>query len=311
MTIPKLKQMAMKKEPMPTNNLEALEAVIASLMEDRREATVNGNFKLGISLLGSVDHVREFVKVAEKKNFQKEQQAEVEKMEQEVQRRISDYDMRMKEEEEKLKNQIARSRARLIKDLDRQVDEHEMLWQSEAQKRRYNHPSQELRTLRFQVKKMISCGRFRDAEQVLARADTLQKREEVANMEAMQLDYEKATVLLNQRIAYEVDVFDQNAEQQLANFRTKRDKNREVYQNQIKKVEQKAELTGDVDRCWNASQRQIIENQLFKKGGPRKFPATTRSFSKEVKQEEELVLTLPSLTPKRGIIRPIKNATYL
>lgn len=225
--------------------------------------------------------------------------------------RISSYDQEWDEEEKKLKQGLADSRARLIDNLHAQQEDHEKLWASDAQKRKYNRASNELRVMREQIQKLLISNRFKDAEEVLSRADKLQASEQAANSRLMQTDYTNATKLLDQKIAQELESFDQQAQLQIANFKTRRERNKNQYDNQLKKCEQRAELIEDIDRLWNVGQKQVFDQTLAKSRSSRIPPKSTHvSASDFGKRTEPLVLSLPPLTPRKGAFRPLKNADY-
>ena len=307
-----VKKAAYNREPLPTQSPQLLEDLIESLLEDRKQALLDGNMRQAIAALRVIDHAKEYLTIAQKKRFQQLQQDEVNKQNEEVQRRIQKFDQETGELIQKLKKQLAAARERLIEEMKKDVQEHEVLWQSEPHRRLYNKPSHELRTLRIQVKKLMSVGRFNDAEIVCARADALQAKEQKENTYQMQQDYENATKLLNQKIAEEIRTFDINAQGQIDSLRARRETQRTVYENQIRKVEQRFEVTKDMDRIWNACQRQRIEEEVYGKDkGARVLPKSSRQLGREIAQPDEILLSIPEVTPKLDLVKPIPNADYL
>ncbi|OHT04860.1 hypothetical protein TRFO_27585 [Tritrichomonas foetus] len=307
-----IKQAAYDRQPLPTQSVELLEGLIDTLMDERKQALLEGNLRQAIAALRVIDHTKEYLKIAQKRKFQQMQQDEVNKQNEEVRDRIRRFDEETNERISNLKKQLAKARERLIDDMKKDVQEHEMLWQSEPHRRLYNKPSNELRTLRIQVKKLMSVGRFNDAELVCARADALQAKEQRENTYQMQTDYENATKLLNQKIEDEIHTFDLNAQLQIDSLKARRETQRTVYENQIKKVEQRFEVTKDMDKIWNACQRQRIEEEVYGEGwGANKYPKTSRQLGREIAQPDEILLTIPEVQPKLALVKPIPSADYL
>lgn len=307
-----LRDLAMKYQPLPTHSVPLLEDFINRLMEERKQKMVGGDFEGGVTMLRVIDHAKEYLNIAEKKKFQKMQKEQVSKAGNEVQDRIARFDQETAEMETRLKKQLQRSREKLISQLQKQADTQEEMWQSESHRRLYNRPSYKLRELKYQANQMIACGRFRDAEKVLQTARVLQENESKQGAFQMQKDYENATKLFDQKVKEDLQTFDIDAMNQIETLRAKRATQRTVFQNQIKKVEQRSELVNDMDRCWNANYRQIVEKKMTRKSGPQELPRTTRYFGKTFRERQEsIVLTLPKLNPKKPMEKPLPSATYL
>ncbi|OHS98284.1 hypothetical protein TRFO_35310 [Tritrichomonas foetus] len=309
----RIRKLAYRFQPLPTHSVQLLENLIENLLEERKQKVLSGDFKSGMTILRVVDHVKEFLKIAEKRRFQRQQKCEVSKQNDMVLDRIATFDQETAAQERKLKRQLASARERLINDLKKEAEQHEQLWQSESHKRLYNRPSHQLRALRHQAKQMVACGRFKDAEQVLATANELQEKEAAQGAFQMQSDYENATKIFDQKVANDLNTFDTDAQLQIDSFRARRASQRTVFQNQIKIVEQKSELVKDVERCWNANQKQVMDKQMAKiLDTNRKIPRTTRSLGRNMREtEDKIILKLPQLNPKRPMEKPIPQANYL
>ena len=179
--------------------------------------------------------------------------------------------------------------------------------------RLYNRPSNQLRLLRHQANQMVACGRFKDAEEVLKLANKLQEKEQREGAYQMQQDYENAIKLFNERVKEELNTFDTDAVHQIQSLRARRATMRTVFQNQEKKVEQHEELTKDVDRCWNANLRAIVNEKIDRNlQHPEEMICTTRSLGKSLRDKQDnIILSLPKLHTKKVMQNPIPAPDYL
>lgn len=308
-----LRELAKKLKPLPTNNLIVLNDLLDSLFDERKELDSKGDFQGSVTIMKVIDHVKEYIQIAEKKAFQKRQQNEVRKENNKVQSRIAKFDLETKTLEKNLKKNIAQSRERLIKDLRAEGEKLEKEWESEEHMRLYNRPSNQLRLLRHQANQMVSCARFKDAEEILKLANKLQSQEQKQSAYQMQTDYENAMALFNQRVVEELNTFDTNAVNQIQSLRARRATMRTVFQNQEKKVEQHEELAKDCDRCWNANVRTIIYDRIaYNNEHPQEMLCTTRSLGKSLKgKQENIILSLPKLHTKKVMGNQIPTPDYL
>lgn len=308
-----LHDLAMQFKPLPTNNVLILNELIEQLYDERKQKAQDGDFEGSVTIMRAIDHTKEYLKIAEKKAFQRKQKYEVKKENNKVQSRIAKFDQETSNLEKALKKNIAKSREKLINDLRLEGQKQEKYWQSESHMRLYNRPSHQLRALRHQANQMIACGRFREAEEVMKTANKLQEQEQKQGAYQMQKDYENATKLFDQKVKEELHTFDTDAINQIENLRARRATMRTVFQNQEKKVEQRSELVKDADRCWNANMRTIVKEKMSRRGQyPDQMPRTTRSLGKSFREKQDkIVLSLPKLNTKKVMESPIPAPDYL
>lgn len=305
--------LAMHFKPLPTHSVQLLEDLLSTLLEERKQKALSGDFEGSVTILRVIDHTKEYLNIAEKREFQRQQKYQVSMQDNEVKERIAKFDQETQKQEKQLKNNLAKAREKLISDLQREARQQEEYWQSESHMRLYNRPSHKLRTLRHQANQMVACGRFKDAEEVMKVANKLQQEESKQGAYQMQKDYENATKLFDQKVKDELHTFDTDAVNQIETLRARRASMRTVFQNQVRKVEQRSELVKDVDRCWNANMRTIVEQKMSRKGQhPDVMPRTTRALGRSLREKQDnVILSLPKLNPMRPMGRPIPAPDYL
>ena len=308
-----LRDLAMKSKPLPTNNVSILNELIETLYDERMQEAQKGNFEKSVSIMRAIDYTKEYLRIAEKKEFQQKQMNEVSKENNKVQSRIAKFDEETKNLEKALKKNLAKSREALINELKLEAQNQNIYWESESHMRLYNRPSNQLRALRHQANQMVACGRFRDAEEVLKEANRLQSQEQRKEAYQMQKDYENATKLFDQKVKEELDTFDLDAKNQIESLRARRATMRTVFKNQERKVEQRSELVSDMEKCWNANMRIIVKEKIYKSSNrPEEMIPTTRSLGKKLTEKpENIILSLPKLHTKKVMEKPIPTPDYL
>jgi hypothetical protein len=143
------------------------------------------------------------------------------------------------------------------------------------------------------------------------KADNMKMQEEMENARQMKMDYLKSSKLIEERALHELEIFDEHARRDLEMFRLHRQAGRRPLECRVKKYEKKAELVDDQERLWNSRHRPTV-------GTVKKRPTTTMSSAtttRDIKtsaeeNRDELVLNLPALAMRRGVLKNVHQADY-
>lgn len=241
----------LNEEPVADDN-PAVIAETVTVLEDRRDALVmSGNFMESLRLQRAVDRAKDVHLKSMKKDAQTKYLNEIIQKRAGVEQAYDKCMDRIRRDEEELErrgDEYAKTvKARQAKE----IEDHDVLWQSEAVRRRYNRTSNELRRMRLQQERLMKARRYDEAEEIAKMAAVRERDECQESYRLMVRDYQLSRQQLEARHGADMDDVDSRIEMRRREFDYTTGKATKRYSVRMDCLKNEEESGQDSERIWN------------------------------------------------------------
>lgn len=300
--VKRIKKAAMEHKKLPNMNEETCNAVLDSLVEERRQMALAKRFKDGNKITQAIDYINESRTELRKNQLQQEARQNYEQELEDFKAARDNFDAETKRLLDELDAQLKEQAEKQRVDHQTELQKHQELWQSEQKIRQYNRPSSNLTIMRKQLHLLLAQCRFDEAEALQKLVDERTATEEDAAYRTMQHAFDEATKKLLAKQQAEEDFLKTSSEVQKRNLLQRRANLRRQIENKEKRIEKRGAETDDKEKLWNKAQVQRLEEITSR---PRAATAR-RSLSisrDDIADKDMKILKLPPLVMKAKTAR--------
>lgn len=296
------KERALRLLPIVGLTDQEYDDLTADLAEDRRQQIAAHHFEEGNKLNKALNHVAACKEKQKKNELQQKELKKYHEMKEEFEQELKDFDQETEDLVNDMKAKQERQLEMMIKQQEKEDEDHYVKWMSEAKQRQYNHASYQLVINRRQLQHLLDQCRFTEAQQVQKIVDRLEAQEEEVAHKTMQHDYNESTKKLHEKHNLEIEFFQQNAQVKLTQLKQRREIARVVLNNKEKKIEAIGEQASDAEKVWNSAQTQRIM-EISKKTD--RAPPSVSTTAPSRKERTSTVIKLPPLVMQK----PVRKTT--
>jgi hypothetical protein len=300
-SLPELKELAMRLGPLHGLEPDDYDCLLAELVADRRRLASTHSFRESSRLNEVIGHVSMCQLEDRKYRLQVDACHEYDEQATQFEQRLREYDAESVRLENELKARLARQRDRLLFVHGNEMKCFVVKWSSDPKRRQYNRASQNLRFLRRQLRLYMLQCRFTEAEEVKNMLIRTEEAEQTDAANQLQHDFDDAHAKLQRKQAGEVALFDDAAKIQITQLQQRRTLRRQLFVNEKRKFDHRADQIADPERLWNLHQMQRME-EIAKGGQPKAQVCVTRLAEDDLPDRDDGTIQLPPLrippTPK-------------
>ncbi|EAY13405.1 hypothetical protein TVAG_424370 [Trichomonas vaginalis G3] len=294
-----IKAKALKLETLPVVPDEIYTQAIYSLSEDRKAKIQDHKFKEGATVNKVILHIQDMQLKQRKINAQQSAQNSTKEQEDELKKLLDDFDKETKKQTKELEDKIQDQRNQLVEKHEKELDDHEKLWNSDQMMKMFNHVSSSISTMRAQMKSLLLQCRFEEAGAIEVIANEQKAKEEMMNHEVMQTRFNESQKLLMQRQSDELNTFDAASKVKVQNFQNKRARERLPLENKLHKVENIKNIVNDKERLWNREKLRRANEIAQTMTRSTTLTPSNRITPRDLEESKFELLSLPPLKSNR------------
>ena len=242
-------------EPITEDDPSLLGLVAVDLQNRRVRLEEKGMFKESLHVQDCIEKVRAAQLEASKIEAQRYAKMDIDLRKGHTNTDTNIYQHTYEAEATQIEVRFATLERELLQRQQKELDEHEELWQSEPKNRIYTHVSSNLRNLRDMQVKLVKAKRYDEAAVVEAEADALEQKEGNKMLEMREADYERSLAALEKKHQDELAMLESTKQSKLILLKKMTDNGRQALDNRKRALKFNEDIINDKEKLWKLKHR--------------------------------------------------------
>ena len=242
-------------EPIEEDDPSLLGLVAVDLQNRRVRLEEKGMFKESLHVQECIEKVRAAQLEASKIEAQRYAKMDIDLRKGHTNTDTSIHQHTYEAEATQIEVKFATLEREMLQRQQKELDEHEELWQSEAKNRPYTHVSSNLRNLRDMQAKLVKAKRYDEAAVIEAEADALEVQEEEKMRAQRESDYERSLNALEKKHQDELALLESTKQSKLLLLKKLSENGRQALDNRKRALKFNEDIVNDKEKLWKLKHR--------------------------------------------------------